>query len=338
MKGKFLNTKNVVIGLVSLVLIAASVTGVTVFLKNRGQAEAAGEQVQNLPATGREEQDNNQVQNPGTTENPDNQNGGTEIPGIPVEPTTPGTTPSAEPNQTTSGNSTTGNTERPNRENTNIQETEIERTNTTISEASTLGWTTIALSSITTDNMGLFKPELSISKTATEVIKNSDSEVAIQSENVLPSVKAGDEIIYTIRVENNGNYVAKDIIIKDMLPVVLGTRVSQDSDEVTFENQPVIPANTEIAKLDLEAKKAAILKVKYTVTQEDIDNLENTSIANIATVTLPGEDPIEDGDTSIEKEQEEDYEIYKISTLNKKDGNKDEKAEVGDTITYTITV
>ena len=110
MKGKFLNTKNVVIGLVSLVLIAASVTGVTVFLKNRGQAEAAGEQVQNLPATGREEQDNNQVQNPGTTENPDNQNGGTEIPGIPVEPTTPGTTPSAEPNQTTSGNSTTGNT------------------------------------------------------------------------------------------------------------------------------------------------------------------------------------------------------------------------------------
>ena len=338
MKGKFLNTKNVVIGLVSLVLIAASVTGVTVFLKNRGQAEAAGEQVQNLPATGRKEQDNNQVQNPGTTENPDNQNGGTEIPGTPVEPTTPGTTPSAEPNQTTTGNSTTGNTERPNRENTNIQETEIERTNTTISEASTLGWTTIALSSITTDNMGLFKPELSISKTATEVIKNSDSEVAIQSENVLPSVKAGDEIIYTIRVENNGNYVAKDIIIKDMLPVVLGTRVSQDSDEVTFENQPVIPANTEIAKLDLEAKKAAILKVKYTVTQEDIDNLENTSIANIATVTLPGEDPIEDGDTSIEKEQEEDYEIYKISTLNKKDGNKDEKAEVGDTITYTITV
>ena len=339
MKGKFLNTKNVVIGLVSLVLIAASVTGVTVFLKNRGQAEAAGEQVQNLPATGREEQDNNQVQNPGTTENPDNQNGGTEIPGTPVEPTTPGTTPSAEPNQTTSGNSTTGNTERPNRENTNIQETEIERTNTTISEASTLGWTTIALSSITTDNMGVFKPELSISKTATEVIKNSDSEVAIQSENVLPSVKAGDEIIYTIRVENNGNYVAKDIIIKDMLPVVLGTRVSQDSDEVTFENQPVIPANTEIAKLDLEAKKAAILKVKYTVTQEDIDNLENTSIANIATVTLPGEDPIKDGDTSIEKEQKEDYEIHKTSTLNKKDGNKDEKnAEVGDTITYTITV
>ena len=53
MKGKFLNTKNVVIGLVSLVLIGASATGVTIFLKNRGQAEAAGEQVQNLPATGR---------------------------------------------------------------------------------------------------------------------------------------------------------------------------------------------------------------------------------------------------------------------------------------------
>ena len=36
MKGKFLNTKNVVIGLISLVLIGASATGVTIFLKNRG--------------------------------------------------------------------------------------------------------------------------------------------------------------------------------------------------------------------------------------------------------------------------------------------------------------
>ena len=331
MKGKFLNTKNVVIGLVSLVLIGASATGVTVFLKNRGEAAAAQEenQVQNLPTTGNDNQVNQGQNNSGNViENPTNP----ETPVTPVNPTTPGTT-STEQNQTT-----TGNTERPSRGDLDIEETEIERTNTTISEASTLGWTTIALSSITTDNMGLFKPELSISKTATEVIKNSDSEVAIQSENILPSVKAGDEIIYTIRIENNGNYVAKDISIKDMLPVVLGTRVSPDSDEVTFENQPVIPANTEIAKLDLEAKKAAILKVKYTVTQEDIDNLENTSIANIATVTLPGEDPIEDGDNSIEKEQKEDYKIYKTSILNKKGENKDEKAEVGDTITYTITV
>ncbi len=331
MKGKFLNTKNVVIGLVSLVLIGASATGVTVFLKNRGEAAAAQEenQVQNLPTTGNDNQVNQGQNNSGNViENPTNP----ETPVTPVNPTTPGTT-STEQNQTT-----TGNTERPSRGDLDIEETEIERTNTTISEASTLGWTTIALSSITTDNMGLFKPELSISKTATEVIKNSDSEVAIQSENILPSVKAGDEIIYTIRIENNGNYVAKDISIKDMLPVVLGTRVSPDSDEVTFENKPVIPANTEIAKLDLEAKKAAILKVKYTVTQEDIDNLENTSIANIATVTLPGEDPIEDGDNSIEKEQKEDYKIYKTSILNKKGENKDEKAEVGDTITYTITV
>lgn len=60
MKGKFLNTKNVVIGLVSLVLIGASATGVTVFLKNRGEAAAAQEenQVQNLPTTGNDNQVN----------------------------------------------------------------------------------------------------------------------------------------------------------------------------------------------------------------------------------------------------------------------------------------
>lgn len=59
MKKKFLNTKNVVIGLVSLVLIGASATGVAVFLKDRGEAAAAEqEQVQNLPATGRGEDNN----------------------------------------------------------------------------------------------------------------------------------------------------------------------------------------------------------------------------------------------------------------------------------------
>ena len=101
MKGKFLNTKNVVIGLVSLVLIGASATGVTIFLKIRGQAETAGEQVQNLPATGREEQDNNQTNtNPGTVEDPNNQGNNTEIPGAPVEPTTPNTNPrTTTPNQ-----------------------------------------------------------------------------------------------------------------------------------------------------------------------------------------------------------------------------------------------
>ena len=153
MKGKFLNTKNVVIGLVSLVLIGASATGVTVFLKNRGEAAAAQEenQVQNLPTTGNDNQVNQGQNNSGNViENPTNP----ETPVTPVNPTTPGTT-STEQNQTT-----TGNTERPSRGDLDIEETEIERTNTTISEASTLGWTTIALSSITTDNMGLFKPEL----------------------------------------------------------------------------------------------------------------------------------------------------------------------------------
>ena len=64
MKKKFLNTKNVVIGLVSLVLIGASATGVTIFLKDRGEAAAAEQkQVQNLPATGREENNNQTDEN-----------------------------------------------------------------------------------------------------------------------------------------------------------------------------------------------------------------------------------------------------------------------------------
>ena len=91
MKGKFLNTKNVVIGLVSLVLIGASATGVTVFLKNRGEAAAAQEenQVQNLPTTGNDNQVNQGQNNSGNViENPTNP----ETSVTPVDPTTPGTT------------------------------------------------------------------------------------------------------------------------------------------------------------------------------------------------------------------------------------------------------
>ena len=103
MKGKFLNTKNVVIGLVSLVLIGASATGVTVFLKDRGEASAAQEQVQNLPVTGNDNSVN-QVQNTVNPNENSNNVAGDNTTGIitPVEPTTPGNTTPTTPGTTTS--------------------------------------------------------------------------------------------------------------------------------------------------------------------------------------------------------------------------------------------
>ena len=287
MKGKFLNTKNVVIGLVSLVLIGASATGVTIFLKNRGQAEAAGEQVQNLPTTGREEQDNNQTNtNPGTVEDPNNQGNNTEIPGAPVEPTTPNTNPgTTTPNQTTGGTTTNPGG---NNTTTGIEETvRIERQK--VFEDLQLSWTTIGIPAITA-NMGIFKPELQIEKTATAVIREGEAEqIPVMKENK-PMVRAGDTIIYTIQVSNLGNYKATNVVVTDSLDVI-------------FDGKKV-PANEELAKIEtLEAGKVATLKVGYVVKQADIDAVIETEqnetiskdIINIATAT-DGKTTVEDND------------------------------------------
>ena len=287
MKGKFLNTKNVVIGLVSLVLIGASATGVTIFLKNRGQAEATGEQVQNLPATGREEQDNNQTNtNPGTAEDPNNQGNNTEIPGTPVEPTTPNTNPgTTTPNQTTGGTTTNPSG---NNTTTGIEET-IRKEKQKVFEDLRLSWTTIGIPAITA-NMGIFKPELQIEKTATAVIREGEAEqIPVIKENK-PMVRAGDTIIYTIQVSNLGNYKATNVVVTDSLDVI-------------FDGKTV-PANEELAKIEtLEAGKVATLKVGYVVKQEDIDAVLETEqneiiskdIINIATAT-DGKTTVEDDD------------------------------------------
>ena len=287
MKGKFLNTKNVVIGLVSLVLIGASATGVTIFLKNRGQAEAVGEQVQNLPATGREEQDNNQTNtNPGTAEDPNNQGNNTEVPGTPVEPTTPNTNPgTTTPNQTTGGTTTNPSG---NNTTTGIEETvRIERQK--VFEDLQLSWTTIGIPAITA-NMGIFKPELQIEKTATAVIREGEAEqIPVIKENK-PMVRAGDTIIYTIQVSNLGNYKATNVVVTDSLDVIFDGKM--------------VPANGELAKIEtLEAGKVATLKVGYVVKQEDIDAVLETEqneiiskdIINIATAT-DGKTTVEDDD------------------------------------------
>lgn len=205
MKRNFLNTKNIIIGLVSLVLIGASATGVTVFLKNRGEAEAAQEQVQNLPTTGNDNQGQN---NPGTpAENPN----APEIPGTPVEPTTPVET--TTPGSTTTRPSTGITT--PSREEISqgIEET-IKKEKQKVFEDLRLSWTTIGIPAITA-NMGIFKPELQIEKTATAIVKAGESEKIPVTENDKPMVRAGDTVIYTIQVSNLGNYKATNVVVTD---------------------------------------------------------------------------------------------------------------------------
>ena len=260
MKKKFLNTKNVVIGLVSLVLIGASATGVTIFLKDRGEAAAAEQkQVQNLPATGREE-NNNQTDENTTIPSENNTTGdNTQI------PTEPSTTEGATPSETTRPG-TTGTT-RPRTEEAvaGIEET-VRIEERKVFEELKLSWTKLAIPAITAD-MGIFKPVLGIEKTATAVVRANQEEQIPVTENNLPIVRVGDTIIYTIKVSNSGNYKATNVVVTDSLDVI-------------FDGQTV-KANEELAKIEtLDAGKQATLKVGYVVTQEDIEAVEAVETAD----------------------------------------------------------
>ena len=316
MKKKFLNTKNVVIGLVSLVLIGASATGVAVFLKDRGEAAAAEqEQVQNLPATGRGEDNNQTGEN--TTIPSENKTTGdnTQI------PTEPSTTEGATPGETTRPGAT-GTTTRPRTEEAvaGIEET-VRIEERKVFEDLKLSWTTLAIPAITAD-MGIFKPVLGIEKTATAVVRANQEEQIPVTENNKPMVRAGDTVIYTIRVLNLGNYKATNVVVTDSLDVI-------------FDGKTV-PANKELVKIEtLEAGKAATLKVGYVVKQEDINAVLETEqnetiskdIINIATAT--------DGKTTVE--DEDDMPVNPDVTINvnknwqdndNQDGKRPEKITV----------
>ena len=320
MKGKsFLNKKNLVIGLISCILIGASATGVTIFLKDNGEAAAAGQQepIQNLPVTGNDVDENNQeeqntdapAENSETPSNVDGEETSTDGTGeesstdgtedeegtstIPSDPitTTPGGTPSEE--EIIAG----------------ITETTIEQERK-VYEDLKLSWTTIAIPAITT-NMGIYKPELQIEKTAVEIIRaktdidleidnETDSEIDENEEQIeneiievdpenKPRVRPGDTIIFKIEVSNVGNYKATNVVITDSLDVI-------------FEDKKIEAGNPLAVIETLDYGKKATLRVAYEVTEDDvnateiIDDVEvEKNIYNVAYAT-DGRTTIEDDD------------------------------------------
>ena len=115
---------------------------------------------------------------------------------------------------------------------------------------------------------------------------------------------AGEVITYTITVTNTGNTTVKVPVVDEMINV-----------------------NTEVT---VNVGETKTVTGTYTVTQADIDN--GTAIKNVATVG----DKTPEIEVSVE--QKPAFETDKTATLSKKEGNTSDKAEVGDVITYTITV
>ena len=317
MKKKF-STKTIVISALIVVLLAVGITGTVVFLKDSGEAEAAMEEQENLlPVTGRDDEtegNNEQVEPNEETEGEQAGNQEQNAEETENEETTTNNNQGTTNTNTTNTNTNTnqGNTE------TELIPTVIGTRERKIAEGLSLGWTTIKIPSIVS-NLDIFKPEISIEKTATRV-----------NDEKIKQVVAGDIVVYTIKVENTGNYKANNLIITDLLPVEFAKPEESDSN-VTIDNE-----TNQVIINELPAGTAFTIEAAYEVTQEDVDNLEK--ITNTAIVKY-GEEEKEDEDDTVETLRKEDFEIYKTAKIQpREDEITPEKAEIGDKILYTITV
>ncbi len=281
---KRLAPKYIVMAIALVALLAATVTGVTLFLKDDGEVSAT--QDGNLPSD----------INSSTTQSGETQNGNEQADGESSqinegnEQTEPGETTNQESGDTegdnitegttgstTSGTTSTGTTQgrNPTRDEilNNIKETVVLE-DKKVYEGLSLSWTTIKLSTLTTD-IGVYKPELTIEKTA--VLVNGE-EITTNT-----TVREGDKITYEIKVSNLGNYKATNLVITD-------------SRNVEFDKNAVEAGKTIVELEVLEPGKQATIYVTYEVTKNDVKLEDN--VLNIAYVT-DGSKTLEDDDNTI---------------------------------------
>src|SRR5699024_3520136 len=126
--------------------------------------------------------------------------------------------------------------------------------------------------------------------------------------------KAGEEITYTLTVENTGNVTLENVTVNDEM----------------------LGGDLEVEPSTLAPGEQGIVTGTYEVTQEDIDN--QVSIVNIATATgtPPGGDPEDPDNPSTPPVEEEVPVVDNPNITLVKQADKERLIE-GETITYTFT-
>lgn len=302
--------RNIIIASVIVVLLAAISTAGYFYIKGNDETARAftqneitneltpGEQTQNNG-----DQQENQPQNPEQPATPgeQNNNGG--------EQTNNGQ--NQNNNQNRPNNNTTNNGSTPNQTTGNVpnQEYVTERTEerTTITKEYSVEWTPESITAnASVQNLNIIRPIISANKSAD---KNA----------VVP----GETITYTITVTNTGNADGK-AIVKDTIPEA--TEFIENSIKINGEDTNYTAQNLEegitvdVAKQN-EQGEAGTVKVEFKVKVSNIfAQYEKASIINQATVNE-------------EKTNEVKNPVIKFE----KSANK-EKVEVGDTVTYTISI
>ena len=135
-------------------------------------------------------------------------------------------------------------------------------------------------------------------------------------------VKVGDTVTYTVNVTNNGNVTVKDIAMSDSL-----VTLEEEAFTLTPAGSKSFTYTYNVTQADVDAGK-----IDNTVTAKGKDP-KGTEVSNSATAKVTTEDA--DAKLAVTKEAklESDGAIDAIS-----DALTGNKAEVGDTITYTVVV
>ena len=208
-------------------------------------------------------------------------------------------------NTGTTINSATGNANTPDEEYITERVEEIERQ---ISEYLLMQWTPIDINiAYSTSNLGIYKPNLSILKTA----RTSDSN---------NSVFGGEPIVYLLQVRNNGNEDLTGINISDVIPpkttfieqtIFGGGTYNKDTNKINW-------------KVDIKAGETIAVRYAVLVDTDATGTIKNTAVIN-GTDTNEVQNPIiKTSKTS---------QVYRDGKLVKKS-----PANIGDTIEYTVTI
>ena len=213
--------KTIAIVAAIILLLTGAVTGVTMFLKDDGTAQAASDEKQityNQNAYENSEPiAQEQTQEPETNLNAEeiNNQGETETTALPDE--------NDNVAQAATGTTITSTTitEAITRD-VVAQPTEyITYRDTVVSEDFLVGWTSISLPSIILNTgKGIYKPNIEIEKksyTESDMVQEDGSFVRPE-ESKYNSVAPGEIIVYEVKVSNTGNLDAKNVEIYDSIP------------------------------------------------------------------------------------------------------------------------
>ena len=307
--------RNIIIASVIVVLLAAISTAGYFYIKGNDETARAFTQneITNELTPGEQTQNNggqqeNQPQNPEKPATPgeQNNNGGEQTPNSQTN-----NGQNQNNNQNRPNNNTTNNGSTPNQTTGNVpnQEYVTERTEerTTITKEYSVEWTPESITAnASVQNLNIIRPIISANKSAD---KNA----------VVP----GETITYTITVTNTGNADGK-AIVKDTIPEA--TEFIENSIKINGEDTNYTAQNLEegitvdVAKQN-EQGEAGTVEVEFKVKVSNIfAQYEKTSIINQATVNEGKTNEVKNPVIKFEKSANE------------------EKAKVGDTVTYTISI